>query len=130
MVIDTSALIAILSGEPSAIELAQAIEAASPRLLSAANFLEASLMIESRKGEEGARELDLLLYRAEIEIVAVDHDQAEVARVAWRRFGRGRHRAGLDYGDCFAYALAKTRQLPLLCRSGDFSLTDIACVIP
>ncbi|HEY1258401.1 MAG TPA: type II toxin-antitoxin system VapC family toxin [Stellaceae bacterium] len=70
--------------------------------------------MESRKGDAGGRELDLLLYRAAIEIVAVDRDQAETARVAWRRFGKGRHPAGLNYGDCFAYALAKSRNLPLL----------------
>ena len=82
-------------------------------------------MIESRKGEAGGRELDLLLYRAAIEIVAVDQDQAEIARIAWRRFGKDRHPAGLKYGDCFAYALARTRQLPLLFQGDDFSRTDI-----
>jgi ribonuclease VapC len=82
-------------------------------------------VIESRKGEAGGRELDLLLYRAAIEIVAVDQDQAEIARIAWRRFGKGRHPAGLNYGDCFAYALARTRQLPLLFQGDDFSRTDI-----
>src|SRR4051795_2352206 len=74
-------------------------------------------------GEAGGRELDLLLYRAAIEVVAVDQDQAEVARLAWRRFGKGRHPAGLNYGDCFAYALAKTRRLPLLFDGDDFSQT-------
>jgi ribonuclease VapC len=97
--------------------------------LSAANFLEASIVIESRKGETGGRELDLLLYRAAIEVVAVDQDQAEVARLAWRRFGKGRHPAGLNYGDCFAYALAKTRRLPLLFQGDDFSQTDIEAVV-
>ena len=92
------------------------------------NLLEASIVIESRKGEAGGRELDLLIYRAAIEIVAVDQDQAELARIAWRRFGKGRHPAGLNYGDCFAYALAKTRQLPLLFQGGDFTRTDIDCV--
>ncbi len=85
-------------------------------------------MIESRKGEIGGRELDLLLYRAAIEIVAVDHDQAEIARTAWRRFGKGRHPAALNYGDCFAYALAKSRGLPLLFDGNDFAQTDIAGV--
>jgi ribonuclease VapC len=85
-------------------------------------------VIESRKGEEGGRELDLLLYRAAIEIVAVDQDQAEIARIAWRRFGKGRHAAGLSYGDCFAYALAKTRHLPLLFQCDDFARTDIDTV--
>jgi ribonuclease VapC len=125
MVIDTSAIIAVLLNEAGAAHIAQAIEASSQRLLSAANLLEASIVIESRKGEAGGRELDLLIYRAAIEIVAVDQDQAETARTAWRRFGKGRHAAGLNYGDCFAYALAKTRQLPLLFQGDDFSQTDI-----
>jgi ribonuclease VapC len=82
-------------------------------------------VIESREGEAGGRELDPLLYRAAIEIVAVDQDQDEIARIAWRRFGKGRHRAGLNYGDCFAYALARARQLPLPFQGDDFSRTDI-----
>jgi ribonuclease VapC len=128
MVIDTSALISVLLGEPDAPRVAQAIETGSPRLLSAANLLEASIVIESRKGEAGGRELDLLVYRGGIEVVAVDQDQAESARAAWRRFGKGRHPAALNYGDCFAYALARSRRLPLLCRGNDFSQTDIECV--
>jgi ribonuclease VapC len=128
MVIDTSAIIAVLLNEANAVAVARAIESGSPRLLSAANFLEASMVIESRKGEAGGRELDLLLYRAAIEVVAVDQDQAESARLAWRQFGKGRHPAGLNYGDCFAYALAKTRRLPLLFQGEDFSQTDIAGV--
>lgn len=128
MVIDTSALLAVLLQQPDAPRVAQAIEAGSLRLLSAANLLEASIVIESRKGEAGGRELDLLMYRSGIEVVAVDQDQAETARVAWRRFGKGRHPAALNYGDCFAYALARTRCLPLLFRGNDFSQTDIDCV--
>ena len=77
-------------------------------------------MIDARKGEAGGRELDLLIYRAGIEIVAVDHDQVEIARIAWRRFGKGRHPAALNYGDCFAYALAKSRRSPLLYQGDDF----------
>src|ERR1700680_1970494 len=94
MVIDTSAIIAVLLNEPNAVGIAQAIESGSPRLLSAANFLETSIVIENRKGEAGGRELDLLLYRAAIEVVAVDQDQAEIARLAWRRFGEGRNAGG------------------------------------
>jgi len=111
MVIDTSAIIAVLLNEVNAVAIAQSIESGSPRLLSAANLLEASMVIESRKGEAGGRELDLLLYRAAIEVVAVDQDQVEIARLAWRRFGKGRYPAGLNYRDCFAYALAKARRL-------------------
>ena len=128
MVIDSSAIIAVLLGEQNAARIARAIEAGSQRLLSAANLLETSIVIESRKGETGGRELDLLPYRAGIEVVAVDYDQAEIARIAWRRFGKGRHPAGLNYGDCFAYALAKSRDLPLLFQGRDFSQTDIEAV--
>ena len=125
MVIDTSALIASLLDEPEAQRIAEAIEAASVRLLSVGNFLETSIVIESRKGEAGGRELDLLMYRASIELVPVDQDQAAIARQAWRRYGKGRDRAGLNYGDCFAYALAKQRQLPLLFLGADFLRTDV-----
>ena len=128
MVIDSSAIVAVLLNEKNAAQIAQAIEVASQRLLSAGNLLEASIVIESRKGEAGGRELDLLIYRAAIEIVAVDQDQAETARIAWRRFGEGRHPAGLNYGDCFAYALAKSRRSPLLFRGDDFLRTDIDVV--
>jgi len=117
MAIDSSAIIAVRLNEANAADIARVIEAGPQRLLSAANLLEASIVIESRKGEAGGRELDLLIYRAAIEVVAVDQDQAELARIARRRFGKGRHPAGLNYGDCFAYALAKTRQLPLLTTS-------------
>lgn len=128
MVIDSSAIIAVLLAESNAAEIARTMEAATQRFFSAANLLETSIAIESRKGEAGGRELDLLIYRAAIEIVAVDQDQAEIARVAWRRYGRGRHPAGLNYGDCFAYALARRRALPLLYRGDDFSRTDIESV--
>ncbi|MCK6443120.1 type II toxin-antitoxin system VapC family toxin [Elstera cyanobacteriorum] len=128
MVIDTSAIIAILLGEPEAPELARAIEDGSPRLLSAANLLETSMVIEARKGDAAGRELDLLLYRAGIDVVPVDQEQAEIARVAWRRYGKGRHPANLNFGDCFAYALAKTTGLPLLFKGDDFSQTDIGRV--
>ena len=128
MVIDTSAIMAILLREPEAKALAALIETAPSRLLSAASLLEAAMVIEARKGAEGGRDLDLLIYRGEIEIVAVDREQAEVARIAWRRFGKGRHPAALNYGDCFAYALAKVSGAPLLFKVGDFSLTDIETV--
>ena len=128
MVIDTSALIAVLLAEAPAQRIARAIEDAPLRLLSAANFLEASIVIERRNGEAGARDLDLLIYRTGLEIVPVDHDLVEIARRAWRRFGKSRHSAVLNYGDCFAYALAKSRDLPLLCVGNDFSQTDIATV--
>jgi ribonuclease VapC len=129
MVIDTSAIIAVLLNEANAPRITQAIETSSPRLFSAANLLEASIVIDSRKGEAGGRELDLLIYRANVEIVSVDQDHAEIARIAWRRFGKGRHPAALNYGDCFAYALAKSRRLPLLYLGDDFAQTDVESVL-
>ena len=128
MVIDSSAIIAVLLNEANAAQIAEAIDSSSQRLLSAASLLEASIVIESRKGEAAGRELDLLIYRAAIEVVAVDQDQAEIARIAWRRYGKGRHPAGLNYGDCFSYALARSRGLPLLFQGEDFSRTDIDAV--
>lgn len=125
MVIDTSAIIAILLDEPTVGRIADAIASASVRLLSATNLVEASIAVERRTGDSGGRELDLLIYWTGIEIVPVDQDQAELARVAWRRFGKGRDRAGLNYGDCFAYALAKSRRVPLLFVGNDFSYTDV-----
>ena len=129
MVIDTSAVMSILLDEADAARVVAAMETDGPRLMSAANLLEASIVIEARKGEAGGRELDLLMYRSEIEIVDVDRIQTEAARVAWRRFGKGRHPAALNYGDCFAYALAKIHRLPLLFCGDDFSRTDIARVL-
>jgi len=126
MVVDTSALAAILFTEQGYEDLAERLESAERLLLSAASLVELSMVVESRKGEEGARQIDLLLYRTQIEIVPVDAEQAEIAREAWRRFGKGRHPAGLNYGDCFAYALAKKTGLPLLYKGDDFSLTDLA----
>ena len=116
---------AVLLAEESAPSVAEAIDRHSPKLLSGANLLETAMVIESRKGEAGGRELDLLLYRARINVVPVDEDQAEIARLAWRRFGGGRHPAALNYGDCFAYALAKSRRAPLLFVGNDFVQTDI-----
>ena len=89
----------------------------------------ASIVIESRKGDAGGRELDLLLYRGALEVVPVDQDQAEIARAAWRRFGTGRHPAALNFGDCFAYALAMSRQVPLLFCGAGFARTDVAAVL-
>lgn len=125
MVIDTSALIAVLLAEPSAQSIARVIADAPLRLFSAPNLLEASIVIERRNRDAGAQALDNLIYRTGIEIVPADYDLVEVARRAWRRFGKGRHPASLNYGDCFAYALAKSRGLPLLFVGDDFSQTDI-----
>ncbi|MGI9161832.1 MAG: type II toxin-antitoxin system VapC family toxin [Mycobacterium sp.] len=125
MVIDTSALVAMLTDEPGAPDLEAAVEADPVRLMSTATYLEAAIVIETRFGESGGRELDLWLHRAGVNLVAVDADQADTARAAYRIFGKGRHRAGLNYGDCFAYALAKTSGQPLLFKGDDFAHTDI-----
>ena len=125
MVIDTSALVAMLTDELEA-ELFEARVADDPvRTMSTASYLEIAIVIESRFGESGGRELDLWLHRASVSLVAVDADQAEVARAAYRKYGKGRHRAGLNYGDCFSYALAKVSGQPLLFRGDDFGHTDI-----
>ena len=125
MVIDSSAILAILLAEEDAEAFARAIESDDQRLLSAASLLETAMVIQSKKGESGERELDLLIHRAGIEIIAVDADQVEIARVAYRQFGKGCHPAGLNYGDCFVYALAKATGEPLLCKGTDFERTDV-----
>ena len=125
MVLDTSSLLAILFDEPERRAFTEFIEAAERRLLSAANFVETSMILESRHGAEGVRALDRLLAAAAVEIVAVDSAQAIAGREAFRQFGKGRHVAGLNFGDCFAYALAKCRTEPLLFKGNDFSHTDV-----
>lgn len=129
MVIDSSALLAILLLEPEAAALAAAIDRDPIRLISAASLLETAMVIESRRWPEGGRELDLLIYRMKADIASFTPEQAEVAREAFRRYGRGRHAAALNFGDCIAYALAKTSGEPLLFKGGDFSRTDVAAAV-
>jgi ribonuclease VapC len=129
MVLDTSALLALLLNEEEAEGFRGAIEEDATRLVSAATLLETALVIEARKGEPGGRELDLLIHKAEIAIVPVDADHVSEARRAWRRFGRGRHAAGLNFGDVFAYALARVSGEPLLFKGDDFAKTDIGRVL-
>jgi ribonuclease VapC len=126
MVVDTSAILAIFLGEAERAEFLNRILQARGCFMSAANVLESGIVIEARKGESAGREFDLFVVRAGLEIVAVDADQAEMARLAWRKFGKGRHPAGLNFGDCFAYALAKSIDEPLLAKGRDFALTDLA----
>ncbi len=125
MVIDTSAVVAIAFNEPEAEAFEAKIVDAPRRYMSAASVLELAMVIEARLGEAGSAELDLWLHKAGVEIVPVDTDQVAIARRAWRNYGKGRHPAGLNYGDCFSYALAKTREEPLLFKGDDFSRTDI-----
>lgn len=126
MVIDTSAISAILFNEPEAADLERRIVEDPIRLISAATFLETAIVIEARLGDAGGREFDLWLQRASVEIVPVDAEQADLARRAWRQFGKGRHAAGINYGDCFSCALAISRDEPLLFKGADFSKTDVS----
>lgn len=128
MVIDTSALAAIVFNEAEAEALAQAIETDSLRLLSAGNYLEASVVVEARYGEAGAAALDELIRAAQVDVVPVTPEQARLGRQAFRKFGKGRHPAGLNFGDCFAYALAQLSGESLLFKGNDFSRTDIGAV--
>ena len=125
MIVDSSAVLAILFSEPDARRHAGAIMAASPCRMSVANVLEASIVVERRGGDTAAHELDTLLESAEIELVPVTVAHLEAARRAWRRFGKGNHPAALNFGDCFAYALAKATGEPLLFKGEDFAQTDI-----
>lgn len=125
MVLDTSALVAILTGETERRTFIDAIEAAETRLISAATFVEVSIVMEARHGAEGVRHTDEFVDRAGVEVVAVDQEQAREARRAWSRFGKGRHSAGLNFGDCFAYALALVAGEELLFKGDDFRHTDI-----
>ncbi|WP_395713415.1 type II toxin-antitoxin system VapC family toxin [Reyranella sp.] len=125
MVIDTSSIVAIALDEPGAAELEVQIADDPVRLISAATVLEATMVLETRLGDSGGRELDLWLLKIGAEIVPVDAEQLDVARRAWRRFGKGRHAAGLNYGDCFSYALALAHGEPLLFKGEDFARTDV-----
>ena len=129
MVVDTSALIAILFGEPETESFVQALVNDPKKMISAFNILESAIVIEAKKGEAGGRELDLLVHRARIEIIPLNGDQVELALAAWRKYGKGNHPAGLNIGDCCAYALAKYSGEPLLFKGRDFSQTDIRPVI-
>jgi ribonuclease VapC len=125
MVIDTSALLAVLFNEPEAEAIARALSSDPRRLASAFTVLQTGIVVEARKGEVGGRELDLLLHRIGLECVPLTASHAEVARDAWRRFGRGRHSANLSIGDCCAYALARISGEPLLFKGEDFARTDV-----
>ena len=126
MIIDTSAVVAILLAESDATHFEQAIAKAWPRRMSAVALLETTMVVEARSGPSGGQDIDLFLHEAEIELAPVTPEHVEAARRAWRQFGKGNHRAGLNFGDCFAYALAKTTGEPLLFKGKDFTRTDIA----
>jgi len=129
VVADTSALVAILFAEPDAARFADAIAAAPTRVISAFTRVELSCVIEGRKGEEGRRDLENLLRDGAFEIAPVTLEHAELAIGAYRRFGKGRHPAALNIGDCFSYALARSTSYRLLYKGNDFALTDIRAAI-
>ena len=125
MVLDTSAVVAMLFDEPERESFSRLVATDPTRLISAATLVQTSIVVEARGGPTAGRELDLLLHRAVIDVVPVTESQAELARGAWRRFGKGRHPAGLNYGDCFSYALAADTGEPLLFKGDDFLATDV-----
>ena len=131
MIIDTSALIAILRAEQDAAEMADAIERAQSRRISAANWLETAVVIDASRDPVASRRFDELVQTAELHIEPVTHDQARIARDAYRDFGEGSgHKASLNFGDCFAYALAKSAGEALLFKGNDFGYTDITPALP
>lgn len=130
MIIDTSALIAILQAEPEALTYAKAIEKANMRRISAANFFETAAVIDANGDPIASRRFDDLMREAKIIIEPVTEQQAQLAREAFRDFGKGhKHKAKLNFGDCFAYALAKALGEPLLFKGNDFIHTDIASAL-
>ena len=129
MIVDSSAILAILFAEPDAESFAKAISEAEFCRISAANFVEVAIVVATQTGDSGGRQLDAFLRRAGIGIEAVTEEQAHLARQAYADFGKGRHPAGLNFGDCFSYALAKATGEPLLFKGNDFSRTDINAAI-
>lgn len=130
MIIDTSALLAILRDEPEARSCAEAIAEATTRRISAASFLEAAIVTDASRDPIASRRLDDLLKVADIAIEPVTEEQARLGREAYRDFGKGSgHPAQLNFGDCFAYALAKAEGEPLLFKGDDFARTDVTAAI-
>ena len=125
MIIDSSAIVAILGHEDDVDSLAEALVEAPIRRLSAVNYVETAIVIDSRRDPVLSRGLDDFLREAQIKIEGVTPEQARLAREAYRDFGKGRHRAGLNFGDCFAYALAKDKREPLLLKGDEFRRTDV-----
>jgi len=130
MVIDSSALLAILLGEPEAEPFAQAIASDPKRLMSAVSALETAIVIHARKGPAGGRELDLTIHAAGVRIVSFDSEQVVLARAAYQKYGKGRHPAALNLGDCCSYALAISSGQALLFKGNDFPQTNVPAVGP
>jgi ribonuclease VapC len=125
MILDTSALVAVLYGEPEARDFVERIRAADVCRISVANHVELSMVVESQLGPNGARQADAFLRRAGVVVEPLTIEQGDLARQAFLDFGKGRHKAGLNFGDCFAYALARATGEALLSKGDDFALTDI-----
>jgi ribonuclease VapC len=130
MILDTSAMVAILYREPEAPAFALLIHDAEACRISVANYVELSMVVEKQLGPEGMHQADAFFRRAAISIEPVTVEQGHLARQAFLDFGKGRHKAGLNFGDCFAYALAKESGEPLLFKGNDFSETDIRAATP
>ena len=129
MIVDTSAIVAILKQEPDAAIYQNAMDTASTRSMSACNFLELAVVVEGRAGADAMRQAEALLRAAEVKIEPFTEEQARIAHQAFCDFGKGRHPAGLNFCDCFAYALARTLREPLLFKGDDFSKTDVECAV-
>jgi ribonuclease VapC len=129
VIVDTSALVAILKVEPDAEELLVCLSQASRALISTATLLETQIVVCSHLGEAGLPELDLLLGRTDVRSVAFEPSHLHWALQGWRRYGKGRHPAGLNLGDCFSYGLAMALDLPLLFKGDDFANTDVKCAL-
>ena len=125
MTLDTSAVLAVLQNEEERPEFVSLIAQAPHRLISAVSVLEAAMVLEGRRGNDAGTDLDLFLKRAAVEIVPFDGEQLAMARIAFRRFGKGRHPAGLNFGDCASYALSECSGEPLLFKGADFAATDV-----
>jgi ribonuclease VapC len=130
VILDTSAVIGIALGEPELEELSRVISAAPSCKLSAASLLEASIVAESRAGDRGIRLVDSFLQESQVSIEPVTEEQAFLARQCYSDYGKGRHPAGLNFGDCFSYALAKATGEPLLFKGDDFRKTDVLPALP
>jgi ribonuclease VapC len=130
MVIDTSALLAILKVEPEALTFVDCLQEHRDRRISTATLLEARVVVERQLGTAGQAELDLLLSRADITAVPLEELHVHWALVGWRRYGKGRHPAALNLGDCFSYGLARALEAPLLFKGTDFAATDVAAALP
>ncbi|MGH3836143.1 MAG: type II toxin-antitoxin system VapC family toxin [Pseudonocardiaceae bacterium] len=130
VVVDTSAAVAVVLDEPGSDDLVGCLESAAARLMSAASRVELGIVIEARLGPAGVDAISRFLRDADIVVVDLDIDAADRALSAWRRYGKGRHRAALSFGDCFAYALAERTGLPLLCTGDDFAATDLEVIRP